>query len=66
MANCRDCKHFRYWPATYWDPPESDCTMLDSGKIPEEIIDTVYCNGEEFNEWDEEHSCPCYELVPEY
>jgi len=66
MVSCMECKHYKYWPATYWDPPESDCTKLESGEIPEEVIDTTYCNGESFRlDEDDPHYCPCFEFAPQ-
>ena len=67
MARCMECKHYRYWPATYWDPPESDCTMFDNPKaeIPEEAIDAMYCNGEDISDEEDPRYCPCFEYAPD-
>ena len=64
MVNCRDCRYFKYWPATYWEPSDADCEMLDSGRISEDVIDHVFCDGDDFDPFDEEHGCPCYEPAP--
>ena len=61
MASCMKCKHFKYWPATYWEPSDIDCEMLD--KMPgelEDVIEDIFCNGSSFDPTDEEHSCPYY------
>ena len=63
MARCVDCKHYKHWPATYWEPADADCTKME--ELPEEVIDHIFCNGEEFEDEDDPYYCPCYKLALE-
>lgn len=66
MARCTECKHYRYWPATYWEPDDSDCAMLDNPKaeIPEEVIDAMYCEGKDIIDEDDPRYCPYFTPAP--
>ena len=60
-VTCSDCKWYKYYPGSYWDPDDAECNCPDD--IPDRIIDRVWCNGEKFDTV--EPLCPGFELAPQ-
>ena len=72
---CKNCKNHKVWYShDYWSPDEHECIIGEfdkpafdvSDKEMEDIFERVWCEGEE---WDnvEEQICPFYnEYIPPY
>lgn len=60
MFSCSDCRHYRYWPATFYEPSEAECKNCEN--ITEEEFDEYFCDGKEWNS----SCCGCsgFELAP--
>ena len=70
---CKNCEWFRRYPSNnYYEPDDYDCvadsseyfkevnkTLTYSDEELEEILDRVYCDGEEWDNADEQ-ICPYY------
>ena len=60
MMGCSDCKHYRYWAATYWEPSDAECKNVDN--ITEEDFEKFFCDGKEWGS--SECACGGFELAP--
>ena len=58
---CNDCKWCKCYRGDYWTPDEYECQ--GGYDIPEDVMQRVWENGEEWKD-NEEPICPMYEEAP--
>lgn len=58
---CNNCKWCKCYKGDYWTPDEYECQ--GGYDIPEDVMQRVWENGEEWSD-NEEPICPAYEEAP--